>query len=180
MPDSNDQEDVEATDLFTGTLTVRVATVSPPNVIAATVTPLNLGTSDPELTAIVGWEGILTLSSSVRLEADAQPWSRLLHLLWAVLGPDTAPEPQEFRAGQWSSVVLSTQEFDGPLHHSVLVVVERDGWSATLLRSDRSRPGLELPIPIALRSLDAGSVLVEMTSRLIVGQSWLYSWMRDV
>jgi hypothetical protein len=169
-----DDQDSDGTDLFTGSLTIRVATVSPPNVIAATVTPLNLATSAPELTAIVGWEGILTLSSTVRLEADSHLWSRLVHLLWAVLGPDTAPEPAEFAAGAWSSVVLSTQELDGPLHHSVLVVVERDDWSARLIRSNRNLLGLELPIPVELRSLDAGSVLVEMTSRLLVGQSWLW------
>jgi hypothetical protein len=174
MTDTNAQEAADCLDLFTGTLTIRVATVSPPNVIAATVTPLNLATSDPELTAIVGWEGIQTLSSTVRLEADSHPWSRLVHLLWAVLGPDTTPEPAELVAGAWSGVVLSTQELDGPLHHSVLVVVERADWSARLIRSDRNRLGLELPIPVELRSLDAGSVLVEMTSRLLVGQSWLW------
>ena len=174
MPDAEGQDDADGADLFTGSLTIRVATVSPPNIIAATVTPLNLATSDPELTAIVGWEGIPTLNSTVRLEADSHPWSRLVHLLWAVLGPDTTPEPAEFGAGAWSSVVLSTQELDGPLHHSVLVVIERADWSATLIRSDRSQRGRELPIPVELRSLDAGSELVEMTSRLLVGQSWLW------
>ena len=179
MPDSASHDVAQDTDLFTGTLTIRVAIDSPPTVIAATVTPLNLGTCDPELTALVGWEGIRTLSTNIRLEADVDPWSRLLHLLWGVLGPDTAPEPAEFGAGVWSSVVLSTQEFDGPLHHSVLVVVEREDWSATLIRSDRSKQGATLPIPFALRSLDAGSVLVEMTSRLLVGQSWLFTSMCD-
>src|SRR5438093_3327219 len=108
MPEEEGQAAMEDSDLFTGALVVRVATLAPPKVVAATVTPLNLGTNEPELTAIVAWEGIETVTSSVRLEADPQPWSRLLHLLWAVLGPDTTPESDELRAGNWSSVVLST------------------------------------------------------------------------
>ena len=179
MPHSDGQDaesqDADDTDLFTGDLTVRVAAVSPPRVIAAMVTPLNLGTREPELTAIVGWEGIATLRSTVQLEAEVHPWSRLVHLLWAVLGPDTAPEPAQLAGGAWSSVVLSTQDFDGAPHHSVLVVVELAKCSARLIRSDQGRPGRELPIPVEIGSLDVGSVLAEMTSRLLVGRSWLWT-----
>lgn len=36
MPDSNNQEDAESTDLFTGALDIRVATVSPSSVTVGT------------------------------------------------------------------------------------------------------------------------------------------------
>ena len=173
MPNAACGSSADDADRYMGPLVVRVATLSQPGVIAATVTPLNLGTNDPEVTAIVGWEGINTLNSHVGAEADVEPWSRCLNLLWAVLGPHTAPEPDKFHSESWSSVVLSMQELDGALHHCVLVVLERDDWSAKLIRSDARRQGAELEIPVELRTLDAGSVLVEMTSRLIVGRPWL-------
>ena len=104
----------EDADLFTGAFVVRIAALEPQRVITAVITPLNLGTAEPELTAIVGWEGIETVSSSVGLEVDAGPeradaWSRFLQLLWVVFGPTTLPEPEAFGPGRWSSIVLSTQ-----------------------------------------------------------------------
>lgn len=165
-------------DLFTGTFTVRIAALSPQRVIAATVTPLNLGTNDPELTALVGWEGIEIVSSSVRIVLEpgpeqSDPWLRFLQLLWVVLGPKTLPEPDALGPGRWSSIVLSTQELDGALQHSVLVVVDRVREAAWLIRSDPARPGAELTMPVALLEMDAGTVLAEMASKLIVGRPWL-------
>jgi|GEM_PF-6247122 len=171
MAEEGKRQDEPETDHFTSSVIVRVAIASPPKVVTTTITPLNLGTTAPELTAIVGWEGIETLSSSVRVEAGAEPWSRLLTLLWAVLGPDTTPEPDVFRAGNWSGMVLTAQELDGPLHHSVLVVVDRDHGNARLIRSDPTREELEISIPTEVRELDAGLALVEMTSRLLAGRS---------
>jgi hypothetical protein len=176
-PDAQ-QDAPEAADLFAGAFVVRIAALEPMRLIAATVTPLNLGTDEAELTAIVGWEGIETVSTSVGLEVEPGPepsvvWLRFMHLLWAVFGPKTLPEPEAFGPGRWTSIVLSTQELDGELQHSVVVVVDRSGGTARLVRSDPARVGAELQMPANLLTMDAGSVLVEMTSRLILGRPWL-------
>jgi hypothetical protein len=172
------EDDAEDADLFTGAFIVRIAAFAPQRVIAATVTPLNLGTDEPEMTGIVGWEGIETVSTSLSLQAEpgcgaANAWLRFMQLLWAVFGPKTLPEPEALGPGQWSSIVLSTQELDGELQHSVVVVVERAGGTARLVRSDPARVGAELQVPADLLTMDAGSVLVEMASRLILGRPWL-------
>lgn len=69
--------------------------------------------------------------------------------------------------------MLSTQELDGALQHSVLVVVDRVREAAWLIRSDPARRGAELTMPVALLEMDAGTVLAEMASKLIVGRQWL-------
>jgi hypothetical protein len=168
----------EVADLFAGAFIVRIAALEPKRLIAATVTPLNLGTDEAELTAIVGWEGIETVSTSVGLELELGPeqsvaWLRFIQLLWAVFGPTTLPEPEAFGPGRWTSIVLSTQELDGELQHSVVVVVDRSDGTARLVRSDPARVGAELRIPADLLTMDAGSVLVEMASRLILGRPWM-------
>jgi len=172
------QDTSEDADLFTGAFIVRIAALEPKRIITATVTPLNLGTDEAELTAIVGWEGIETVSTSVGLELEPGPeqsvaWLRFIQLLWAVFGPTTLPEPEAFGPGRWTSIVLSTQELDGELQHSVVVVVDRSGGTARLVRSDPARVGAELQMPTDLLTMDAGSVLVEMASRLILGRPWL-------
>jgi hypothetical protein len=172
------QDVPEDADLFAGAFVVRIAALAPQRIIAATVTPLNVGTEEAELTAIVGWEGIETLSTSVGLEVEPGPeqsvaWLRFMQLLWAVFGPKTLPEPEAFGPGRWSSIVLSTQELDGELQHSVVVVVDRADGTARLVRSDPARGGAELRIPADLLAMDAGSVLVEMVSRLILKRPWL-------
>ena len=176
-PDARPDAAADA-DLFTGAFIVRIAALEPQRVITAVITPLNLGTGESKLTAIVSWEGIETVSSSVGLEVDAGPerpdaWSRFLLLLWAVFGPTTLPEPEAFGPGRWSSIVLSTQELDGESHHSVVVVIDRAHQAARLLRSDPTRPGAEVRMDAHLPMTDAGSALVEMTSRLILGRPWL-------
>lgn len=172
------QDTSEDADLFTGAFIVRIAALEPKRIITSTVTPLNLGTDEAELTAIVGWEGIETASTSVGLKLEPGPeqsvvWLRFMHLLWAVFGPKTLPEPEAFGPGRWASIVLSTQELDGELQHSVVVVVDRPGGTARLVRSDPARAGAELRIPADLLTMDAGSVLVEMASRLILGRPWM-------
>lgn len=172
------QDAPEYADLFTGAFTVRIAALSPQRVIAATVTPLNLGTDEPELTAVVSWEGLETVSSSVRIEvepgpAQFDPWLRFLLLLWAVLGPKTLPEAEAFGPGRWTSVVLSTQELDGALHHSVVVVVDRVREAAWLVRSDPTRHGAEVEVSASMLKMDAGTLLTEMVSKLILERAWL-------
>jgi hypothetical protein len=166
-------------DIFTGALIVRIAALEPQRVIAATVTPFNLGMDDAELIAMVGWEGIDTMNSSVAIDVEpgdpeqSAPWLRFLQLLWAVFGPETLPEPEVFGPGRWSSIVLSTQELDGELQHSVLVVVDRVRESAWLIRSDPTRQSDAVLVPAELLVMDAGAVLTEMASRLILGRPWL-------
>ncbi|MFX1680891.1 hypothetical protein PV762_16805 [Mitsuaria sp. CC2] len=167
----------EGEDLFSGAYVVRIAALSPQRIITATVTPLNLGTNEADLEAVVSWEGIDTVSTSVRtaLEPGAayfDPWVRFLHLLSVVLGPKTVPEAKDFGAGKWSSIVLSSQELDGALQHSVVVAVDRELATASLVRSDRARQGAEAAVPRELLQRDAGTVLTEMTSRLIRGRPW--------
>lgn len=171
------QDTLEDADLFAGAFVVRIAALAPQRIIAATVTPLNLGTDESELTAIVGWEGIETVSTTVGLEVEprpeqSNPWLRFMQLLWAVFGPKTLPEPEAFGPSRWSSIVLSTQELDGQLQHAVVVVLDRAGESARLVRSDPARAGAELRIPADVLTMDAGSALVEMASRLILRRSW--------
>jgi hypothetical protein len=167
----------EGEDLFSGAYVVRIAALSPQRIITATVTPLNLGTSEEDLEAVVSWEGIDTVSTTVRTELEPgaayfDPWLRFLRLLWVVLGPKTVPEPKDFAAGKWSSIVLSSQELDGALQHGVVVVVDRDREIASLVRSDPTRQGAELAVPKELLQRDAGTALTEMTSQLVRKRSW--------
>lgn len=167
----------EGQDVFSGAYVVRIAALSPQRIITATVTPLNLGTTEADLEAVVSWEGIDTVSTSVHTEFEPgaayfDPWVRFLRLLWAVLGPKTVPEPKDFGAGKWSSIVLSSQELDGALQHAIVVVVDRERGTASLVRSDPTRQGAEVVVPKELLQRDAGTVLTEMTSRLIRGRPW--------
>ena len=119
-----------------------------------------------------------TVTTSVRTEiepgpARVDPWLRFLHLLWVVLGPKTVPEAKDFGPDKWSSIVLSTQELDGELQHSVLVAVDRNGENARLVRSDPARQGAEVRMSSDLLTMDAGAALTEMASRLILRRPWL-------
>jgi hypothetical protein len=157
-----------------GTFTVRIAAMFPPRVVTATVTPIRFGIEDSVLSAVVGWDGIATLSSSIhsdvepRTGQDANQWPRFLQLIQLVLAPKLMPEPESISSGRWSSIVLSAQELDGSLHHSVLVVVEKASANAMLIRSNPTRTCAEIRVPSPVLVLDAGGALTQVASQLLL------------
>lgn len=156
--------------------TVIVATVvstGPAKVVTATVHPFNLYSGDAEVTASVSWEGTSVVASLVQGEANAQPWFRCIQAVWAAMSPDTAPVQDEFSPQRWTRATLWLPDVDGEREAKIIVELRRKMWKAEVDWPGNKRQGVSSSIPVELRHLDAGSLLVELTARLAFGRRWL-------
>lgn len=157
-------------DVFVAT----VVSCKPRRVVKATVHPFNLySEEDAEITASVSWEGLDVVASIVQGNADSQPWFRCMQVVWAVMSPETAPVKDEFSPARWSKATLWLPDVAGDREGKVIVELRREGWKADVDWPSGPRRGTSVPIPVDLRHLDVGSLLVELTSRLVFGKSWL-------
>ena len=151
-------------------LLIQVETKDPFGRVRATVYPHNLRSNEMEARATVVWDGIEAMASLVLVDADTEPWARRLCVAWAVVCPDTAPVTGQFDASNWLSLWLSLPYVEGKNEARALVSVERRAWTASLEYAGEYVVRAKIVVPEGLRKLDAGTVLVEMGSRLLLGR----------
>ncbi len=154
---------------FDDTLVIKVDTPSPTASIEATAYPHDLLAATPFISAIVSWEGVNAMMSIVKTEADCEPWTRCVQLLWAVLGPASAPEDLQVNASTWSKLTVTMPDVETQQVGRVVVSLDRETWIARLSRPNIGANDTEIDVPVELRTLDAGSLLVHVTCLLILG-----------
>lgn len=111
--------------------------------------------------------------SIVGAESDGEtPWGRRLLLVWCATGPQNTAQFPFLAADQWRAAVLSLPDFMGEKKDTVRVTVDARSWLATLEVTAQPNMNVEQEIPLELRRLDVGTVLAEVTSRLLLGHTW--------
>jgi len=121
----------------------------------------------PRAGARVEWFGVDAILSAVFTDVDPEPWKRRLEIVWAVVGPDVAPVDGKFDSQRWTRMKLSMPGSDVS-GDRIVVAIDRATWTATWGRSTTHDHDVGCCIPHELRALDAGSLLVEMSARLML------------
>jgi len=142
------------------------------SVISASIWPTNLSAN--HVSGMVDWEeGTDLLSSVIHADGDETPWGQRLLLVWAAAGPHSVSAVPLLGATKWLVAKLTLPDSWGSAGDTVCVSINSGNWRATLSVTCQPELDTEQEIPLALRHLEVGSVIVEMMSRLLLGHSWL-------
>ena len=119
-----------------------------------------------QVAAVVGWEGTDVITTIVRAEGDKSVQTRLLTLAAAATGPNCVQAIPTLSGGSWEMVRLTMPDVGLPdcwIH----IELHREQWSARVSTSPASALASTLEITTELRHHEVGTVLFEMSSRLL-------------
>jgi hypothetical protein len=94
-------------------------------------------------------------------------------LAWAAVGPACANRFQFLQAGEWSTAKLTLQDWLGTPEETIQLRISQPDWSASLEVTCQPELQSTQQIPLELRLFDVGTILLEMTSRMFLGHTWL-------
>lgn len=140
-------------------------------VIRACIQPTLL--TRTRVSGIVEWEGTKVLSSFVDATGDETRWGQILLLVWSATGPTSVRAVPVLGPNQWSTARLTLPNITEPGEVPVSVYLASREWTARAEESSHLQSVTEQTIPLKLRSLDVGSLAVDMLSRMLLGHSWL-------
>lgn len=123
------------------------------------------------VSGIVEWQDPMCMSSIVSTEGDPSAWLQRLFLVFAAAGPTSIRYVPELASEHWASFSTSFPDPDGDARDQIRIFLSRARWQAIFSSTNPKRLTVHLSIPTELRELDAGSLLLEMTSRLALYQS---------
>lgn len=173
MKDFDDDQARHSIKIDPDAILIQVETGVALEAVRATVYPHGLRSTSSQIGGTVSWKGVDAIASVLKTDVDPEPWARRLQLVWATVGPGTAPVDGRFDADVWLRVRLSMPHADVLSRGRAVVTLERESWTAMSGWSTEDEHDICWPIPTELRRLDAGSLLVEMSSRLILNAGWL-------
>ena len=124
-----------------------------------------------QVSGVVEWSSSLLVSSMVSTRGVNSPWMQRLLLAGAAFSPGNRREVPEFSTEQWSSLEIFFSDFDGDANYKVRVFLNKVSWGVVISSTNPLNPNVHLSIPTELRSLDAGPLLLAMTSRIAQHQS---------
>lgn len=119
-----------------------------------------------QVAAVVSWAGTDVITTIVRAEGDKSVQTRLLTLAYAATGPNCVSAVPALSAENWENVRLTMPDVGHPdcwIH----IELSRAKWAAQVSTSPASALASTLEIMSELRHHEVGTVLFEMTSRLL-------------
>ena len=140
-------------------------------VIGASIRPTLMTATS--VSGIVEWDGTDVISSFVNGTGDETAWGQMLLLVWSAAGPTSVRAVPILGPNHWARARLTLPDITEPGKEFVSVWPTSDGWKAGLEVSALPESATEQEIPLKLRSLDVGSVAVDMVARMRLGHSWL-------
>ena len=125
-------------------------------------TSLTLG----RVSGVVEWQDPLWLSSIVSTEGDSSAWMQRILLVWAAAGPGSIRYVPELAAENWASLRVSFLGGFGDTGKPHHIALSRSRWKAVFSSANPVKLNIHLLIPMELRQLDAGSLVLAMATRL--------------
>lgn len=132
--------------------------------VSANIWPTLL--TEAGVAAIVGWVGTDLITSFVQAEGDKSASTCNLNLAAEATGPAIVQAVPTLSASNWETVRLTMPDVEQPdnwLH----VELSRTRWTAHLSTSPSSSHAITLEIPGELRNTAVGTVLFQMSARLL-------------
>lgn len=100
------------------------------------------------------------------------PWDQRLKCVAAMAGESVMETFPSLAGGQWTNARLTMPDLDEPVEkETVTVSIDAAAWVATLNSTSSARKVAELAVPCDLRQQNVCALLVEMSSRLLLGRS---------
>ena len=125
------------------------------------------------VSGIVEWHGTDVITSFVSGTGDETAWGQRLLLVWSAAGPTSVRVVPVLGPNQWSTARLTLPDITEDGKAFVSLCLTSSDWTARLEVSSQPQSATQQVISPNLRSLDAGSVAVEMLSQMFLGHSWL-------
>lgn len=123
------------------------------------------------VSGVVEWQDPICMSSIFCTEGDPSVWMQRIFAVYAAAGPTSTRHVPALAAQSWATFWATFPDPDGDAQSKVRISLCRARWQATFSSTSPGRLTVHLPISEALRDLDAGSVLLEMGSRIAVQQT---------
>lgn len=123
------------------------------------------------VSGVVEWQDPMCLSSIVCTEGDSSAWMQRILLVWAAAGPKSIRFVPELAAAQWASLRVKFPVGLGDPRELHQIALCRSRWCAVFSYADPNKLKKHLLIPMELRQLDAGSLVLAMASRVCSYQS---------
>ncbi len=113
------------------------------------------------------WQDPLCMSSVVSTEGDPSPWFQRLFLIYAAAGPTSVRVVPELAAHKWAIFCATFPDPSSAAQGNIRISLKSARWEIALASTDPDELTMRLRIPAALRDLDAGSMMLEMATRLV-------------
>ena len=139
--------------------------------VSAVIWPTEL--TSGRVSGMVEWHGTNLLSSLAGGEGKESPWGQRLLLLWAGVGPENVAAVPVLGAKKWRLAQLAMPDIEASPTDSVKVSISKQDWTATMTRTRDLKRITTQQIPMDLQKLDVGSIMADMTSRLLMHRPWL-------
>ena len=118
------------------------------------------------VSGVVEWQDPLSMSSVVSTEGDPSPWVQRLFLIYAAAGPTSVRVVPELAAHKWAIFCATFPDPSSEAQGNIRISLKSARWEIALASTDPNGLTVRIQIPAALRDLDAGSVMLEMATRL--------------
>ncbi|MGJ7509934.1 DUF433 domain-containing protein [Variovorax sp. GT1P44] len=120
------------------------------------------------------WEGTekQTMPTLLQTPKLKSPWDQRLKCIAAMAGESVMETFPSLAGGQWTNARLTMPDLDESVEkETVTVAIDTAAWVATLNSTSPAREVAELAVPCDLRQQSVCVLLVEMSSRLLLGRS---------
>lgn len=113
-----------------------------------------------------------TFPTLLDVHQAASPWDQIFLYALALTGDFSVEAFPSLATGRWHTASLQMPDVDGTdVDAKVTVNVDADSWVAALTSTRTARPAAKVEVPEELHQQDVGTLLVEMSSRLLLGRS---------
>lgn len=143
------------------------------NAVIGLIWPICVSRS--EASATVEWHGTPVVSTFVRTAGDESPLGQLLMLVYGAAGPTSVKLVPVLAADAWSQAWLRLPDPRGATGDSIQVTLNRQEWMAEFEFSGNPDANSKMEIFEDLRDCEVGTLLAEITSRLLLRPGWLAS-----
>jgi hypothetical protein len=140
-------------------------------IYSAIVMPISL--SENCVVGSVQWLENGSLLHFLRLNCNNETnWGQRLRLVWTATRPGRASKLAFLNPKNWSMAKLTLPDLMEKPGDTVQIIVYKTEWLAALEIDSHPELLSVQEIPLNLRHLDVAEILIEMTSRMLLGHTW--------
>jgi len=140
--------------------------------LSASVLPIAEGLQQVDV--LVDWQGTSLAPQVISLDKVAAIWRQHFFLILAIAGATAVRAIPGLAAGKWRSVSLHMQDLDHGEDDEIIVTIDSTTWTGKLTTNHVHRRPADLEIDSSMHDWNAGAILAEITSRLVLSEPFFH------